>query len=742
MQNTNGINSSYDITLSGESSAYFDTLSAGTFQGVPGSYFENITSNIQTQINGISGGLSGTYVTLATSQNISGQKTFNTVLPTSLVTPVNDEDLTTKIFNDTTYGSITGTNLWTGSNKFNVSLPVSTLTPTIGIQFITKTYADGAYAPAGSTVTLGGNNVWTGTNSFNTNLPTSTLTPTTGTQLITKTFADGAYGQLAVANTWTLNNTFSNGILPRTALTNTNIQLSSNSMVNRQATSLNNVGIGLSTLEGDPVSTYYVYNTGSKNIGIGNFALQQMCSGSDNIALGFQAMQLSVLERGIGVSPQRNIAIGTGSQRTCGYSTDNISLGFNSLPNNTFGNGNIVIASNGGGGIANKNGCIIIGSGSCPTASENSIISIGNQAMGAATGATLACLAIGEQALYNCRTSGCLALGYQALFNLTTGFDNQAIGYQAGANCITGTFNQFIGRASDTTVTNVVNSVCVGYNAKTTENNEFVIGGIVSNIYPRLTLPEKHRIGCNQSPTGVTINLSFRTNENVLLTDATTTTINLPTPNTNGVNEGAKYYLNRKVAGVAITINAPSGQTIAVNNPDGTYSASATFVMPIGMSSVTVLCIGSTAGGTNWQILALQSSSIFGVITVNNVFKPNAYQLILSTATALPGLPTLFGTYLWADANPGGSVDTVITLPVITTDLQGCVFNVRRISYDTTAHNFVIKTGSLSGNNIQQRNSTTITSAGVNYTLLTTAVSNLGTIATIMAYSTTWIVLS
>ena len=130
-----------------------------------------------------------------------------------------------------------------------------------------------------------------------------------------------------------------------------------------------------------------------------------------------------------------------------------------------------------------------------------------------------------------------------------------------------------------------------------------VLGGFDGEAYPRLTLPEKTRLACNQLQTGVTITLAFRTNENILLTDASTNTINLPTPNTNGVNEGCKFYINRQVTGVNITINAPAGQFIALNQINGTYTATGTYLFLAGMNSITILCIGSTVGGTNWMVL-------------------------------------------------------------------------------------------------------------------------------------------
>jgi len=667
--NTDGINSTNDITLSGDSNAYFDNLSCGTFQDVSGAYFTGITSNVQTQINGISSSLSG-------------------------------------------------------------------------------------------------------------------------------------YGQLAIANTWTENNTFSKGILPRTVLTNTNIQISANAMANRQATSLNNIGIGLNSLVGDSNPAGYVYSTGSKNIGIGNSALQQQGSGNSCIAIGHEAMQLTGLERiyGGGVSPSRCIAIGEGSQKVNLVGVDNITIGYNTMPSNVSGQGNILIGSNVGGGLSDFNGCLVIGSGALPSAGSNALIVMGYEAMGASTGVgILACIAIGERALYNCSTSGCLGIGYQALYNLTTGFDNQAIGYLAGGGCVTGLYNQFIGRATNTTKSDVVNSVCLGYNAQTKEDYEFVIGGNAGG-YPRLTIPEKTRLACNQEYTsGTTINLTFRSNENIILTAATLTTLNLPSI-TGSVNIGAKFNIYRSIGTTnSLLLTAAAGQSIDYVSNTGAYTTipnPGTFPIYFNDPKAEIICVSTTkwliisrvisvasaavnistnltpavtlysvpfgvsggASNTTFTTLSndtgltfdtstttLTSTNMYATTTstgdmtvratlkVNLNFQPYETSELLSSATVLPSLPTLFGVYYFAS---GGSA-TTITLPLITVDIIGCPLIFRRITNTTSA--LIIKTPSGSGQTIVQRASITETASFTNYTFLATTVFS-GTLCAIT--TTKWAVLA
>lgn len=550
-----------------------------------------------------------------------------------------------------------------GQTRFNSFLPTTSITTGFGAtNFITRAIGDGRYG------LLSSGNVWTSTNSFDSFLPTSTLTPTTNTQLITKIFADTTYGQLALANTWTLTNTFSRGIVPRRFAGNgTDYQISNNSMLNRQTGSVNNIGIGNETLAGDSNSLGWQYNTGSRNIALGHLAMQFLDSGNDCIAIGYQALQNTGLSRvnGVGVTANRCIAIGNFSQRTSIFSSDNISIGHNSFFNNVSGNGNVIIATNGGGGLNGKSGCVIIGRNSCPTAVENSIISIGDGAMGGATGATLACIAIGESALYNARSSGSIGIGYRALFNLTTGFDCQAWGYQAGQSAVTATYSQFIGRGADTTLSSVVNSVCMGYGAITTENFEFVIGGLGGGDYPRLTIPNKNRINCCQY-TGaiVTYTINWRSNEYVVINSATTTTINLPQAiDATAIHVGACFNI------VRTHLSTSNINIVAFGTEKISWKGSLVSSVSIDswVLSISVVCVDNVAGNGVWTIrgyndrvtLATDANKIQTLSDSSNV----NYPVCFTTLSAGTGYNNVYGnssiTY-----NPSTSNLTVPNLAV------------------------------------------------------------------------------
>jgi len=537
---------------------------------------------------------------LNNNMNIRTGTTFNTLIPTTTLTPTLNTHFTTLGYSNGLYGRLASANAWTSTNTFNTSLPTSTLTPTTATQLVTKTYVDSTFGH------LAFANAWTNTNTFNSFLPTSTLTPTTGTQLITKTYGDATYGRLATANTWALQNTFTTGILPRTALTATNIQIGGNNqMANRQAASLNCIGIGANTVAGDQNAAGFVYNVGSNLIGIGANALQTADAAQDCIAIGVNALQNAGGQRlyGVGIIPNRCIAIGKNSQQTNFYGNDNITIGDNCFPTNIGGQGNVLIGSNVGVALSDRNGCTIVGTGACPSAQDNQITAFGYRALGAATGTANSISVFGAFAGYN-NTNGTANQYFGALagYDCTTGSDSCFFGYAAGTGSSAGESCVYMGRATNTTFSNPFNSIAIGFNAQIQEDYEFVIGGAYSGTYPRLTIPNKTRLACNQSLTGATINLAFRTNENVLLTDSTTTSINLPTPAT--ANIGCKYFIQRAVSGgVNITINAPSGQLVAYLKNEGSYTTASSYTFAKTVANIRLLCIDSTVSGANWIIM-------------------------------------------------------------------------------------------------------------------------------------------
>ena len=611
------------------------------------------------------------------------------------------------------------------SASFGNILPTSTKTPLLSTELITKAYADATYAsPSGAYAALGGNNVFTGTNSFNTNLPTSTLTPTLSTQLITKSFGDTTYAQLAVANSFTEQNTFRKGILPcrgTGANPESDIQLGKNQLQYRQATSQYNISIGDLALVGSTGASFQQYNTGKRNIAVGHQSLNRLDAGNDNIFIGYQAGKDcgSAQSHGVGVTPSRCIAIGTFSQLKNLYATDSISIGYNSLVNASGpAISNICLGSNVGNGVSFQSNNVLIGGSCAPTVNDSAMTAVGYQALGAATGTFNSGTAIGWQAGYsNANGQGSTFVGAEAGYSNLTGSYHTHLGFKAGRS------NAGFGTLSYT--------ICIGYNSRATINNECVLGGELLVEQAQLTLPNKHRLSMNQSPTGVTINLTFRSNENVLITDNTTTTINLPTP-AGAQNIGAKFHISRAAATAnQIAIHAPSGQQIAIHNSFGTYVTGGTYNMNNTEKGVTVLCIAST--GVSWLVQDHDTS----VVRYNTSLS----EVVLgaeTTSHTVIGIAIPFKQILCANQKPTGATITltfrtgenVIITDATTTAIQlptpagvqniGAKYFIKRQS--PTSNNITINAPA--GHNLTFFNSSGVFTIASSYTML----ANLNTL--------------
>ena len=220
-----------------------DTITVNSSSSVPTRTAGESTTNIAntTFVTNAITTAGANYVDLTSAQNITGAKSFNTVLPTSTVTggPFPPGTLITNSYVDTVIAIersnlLAGTNAWTGTNTFNTNLPTSTQTVTSSSQLTTKTYVDGAIT-TGSSNLLAGTNAWTGTNTFNTNLPTSTITPTTGNMLCNKTYVDSVAGggtvTLGGTNAWTGTNTFNTNLPTSTQTVTSSSQLTTKTYV-------------------------------------------------------------------------------------------------------------------------------------------------------------------------------------------------------------------------------------------------------------------------------------------------------------------------------------------------------------------------------------------------------------------------------------------------------------------------------------------------------------------------------
>ncbi len=173
------------------------------------------------------------------------------------------------------------------------------------------------------------------------------------------------------------------------------------------------------------------------NVVLGDSALINNISGTDNTAIGNKAML-------------NNISGGV-----------NVAVGRLSLHNNVSGFDNVAI----GGQALFAND-----SGSINTA-------IGDWAMLGNTKGNFNTGVGGSSLKTNATGSGNTAIGLSSLIYTAGGNYNTAAGFNAGVSNTSGYSNTFIGAFAEGTFGNLANAGAIGYNAKVSASNCFVIGG-------------------------------------------------------------------------------------------------------------------------------------------------------------------------------------------------------------------------------------------------------------------------
>jgi hypothetical protein len=380
----------------------------------------------------------------------------------------------------------------------------------------------------------------------------------------------------ANANNWTNTNTF-NSFLPTSNLSAT----TGNQMITRSYgdTRYQQISNNIVYVRNIPTDNCFLLGSGPTTVGSGynNFtaggrAGEALTSGYNNFALGTVALLQCT-------TGYENTAIGAGALIACN-GNGNTAIGYCG-PNVSSGSYNTFIGKFCGGGITSQNDNCCIGYFSFVSGNGNANTCYGN---------------------------------YSGQY-LTSGYNNIFIGFNS--NPSSGTIN---------------NAIAIGVNSTAQANYEFVLGSDNHII----TIPNKTKLASCQSPIGATINLSFRTNENVILKDPTTTVINLPTPSVvDSRNVGCKFTLIRSVTSTNnITINAPAGQTIGQGQYSGTLSPAGSFLLRKGESQISIVCIGNA--GMSYMVINTSLSQ-----ATDNLFIASTIPLpTLNYALTFGGLST------------------------------------------------------------------------------------------------------
>jgi hypothetical protein len=297
------------------------------------------------------------YVTLATTQTISGAKTFSLdILVNGLTVGRGAGSVST----NTVLGLASFATNTTGT--YNVAIGQSAL----------NSNTTGGY----NTAVGGSAMVANSTGSFNTAIGFGTLNyNTTGTNnvalgyssLYTNTTGsqNTALGAASLYhNTTGVNNTAIGNVALQqntTGVNNTAIG-SFSSYVN--TTGQNNTSVGASTLIAN--------TTGSQNTAIGTASLQSNTTGESNVGVGVSSL-------GVNTIGQYNVALGRSASNANTTGNYNTALGGQALANVTTGSQNIAIGYNSGGGITTGSQNTIIGivTGLSSTLSNNIILADG-----------------------------------------------------------------------------------------------------------------------------------------------------------------------------------------------------------------------------------------------------------------------------------------------------------------------------------------------------------------------------
>jgi len=215
-----------------------------------------------------------------------------------------------------------------------------------------------------------------------------------------------------------------------------------------------NIAIGTAALSAATTGSVYY------NIAIGHEALSLNTSGYGNIAMGYRALYNNT-------SGRFSTAVGYAALRALQTGNDgSTAVGSDSLSNVTTGVYNVAVGGSTGGSINTGSyntlmGYGALGGGSTSTSSNN--VAIGYNAM-ATAGIKGSNIAIGRDAMYALTTGTYnVAIGRDALVQITDTVYNTAVGYQAGYGANTQGYNTYLGAFTGYTATAGEYNVAIGY---------------------------------------------------------------------------------------------------------------------------------------------------------------------------------------------------------------------------------------------------------------------------------------
>ena len=412
---------------------------------------------------------SNSYVTLDTTQTITGWKTFTA---SGNYTTFTNNDFFQAEFSNGSSKLNLGSASNIGHIASNGDLRFNTNYPTDALNFPKLTIASNGQATFSVDAVINGVNVGRGSG----NVVSNTRVGDGALNVNTTGSSNTAVGKLALLNNTTGSDNTSIGLDSMVSNTtgNNNAAFGSNAL--RSNNSSGNTGIGFYAL--------YSNTTGSNNVGLGSYSLYSNTTATGNTATGY----FSLYSNTTGGS---NTATGYVALSANTTGNANTATGAYALENNTTGSNNTAV-----GQEALENNIVgdfntAIGSQSL----QQNTTGINNTAAGRialrdnTTGSQNA--AFGNLALYfNTTGSQNTGIGYSALGGITTGINNVAVGHIAGNLINSGTDNitssnsVYLGQDTRASASGNTNEIVIGHEGRGNGSNTVTLGNdSITNTY-------------------------------------------------------------------------------------------------------------------------------------------------------------------------------------------------------------------------------------------------------------------
>jgi len=222
-------------------------------------------------------------------------------------------------------------------------------------------------------------------------------------------------------------------------------------------------------ISSDDTALFSDDGSANNNIGMGNNAGYYITIGSNNIAMGLNALLGDATSKLTG-SNNIGIGISTGLNLTTG--SNNIGIGTGAGLDLTTGSWNLLIGQNAGSNLTYAEDNVLLGESAgmrCTIGSGN--VAVGSSAFyGAASNSCRKNVALGFQAMYATSADGAhnnVAIGETSLWSITYGDENICIGHSAGYALTSGGKNVLIGFNAGNTLTTQISQLRIANNGTT-----------------------------------------------------------------------------------------------------------------------------------------------------------------------------------------------------------------------------------------------------------------------------------